>query len=96
MDKPHIQIMSIWLIVSTLLLLLMIVVGGITRLTNAGLSIVEWNQYQELYLLYLQKIGTMSLINIASPEFNLINNQITISEFKYIFFIEYIHRLLGR
>lgn len=97
MDKPHTQIMSIWLIVSTLLLLLMIVVGGITRLTNAGLSIVEWNPVSGI----IPPISSEDWNNefnkyIASPEFNLINNQITISEFKYIFFIEYIHRLLGR
>jgi cytochrome c oxidase assembly protein subunit 15 len=75
----------------------MIVVGGITRLTHSGLSIVEWQpivgalpplndaQWQEAFAKYRQ-----------TPEFRLRNFDMTLAGFKGIFWWEYIHRLLGR
>ncbi|KJV57255.1 hypothetical protein OCHUTO_0149 [Orientia chuto str. Dubai] len=98
MYKPHIQqIISIWLIVSALLVLLMIVLGGITRLTNSGLSIVEWNPvFGVIPPISFEDWNNEFNKYKSSPEFNLVNNQMTISEFKFIFFIEYIHRLIGR
>jgi len=88
---------SYWLLLITSLVALMIVVGGITRLTDSGLSITKWDlftgvipplsldNWEEVFLLY-QKI----------PEFKLENASMTLDEFKIIFFWEYIHRLLGR
>ena len=75
----------------------MVVVGGITRLTNSGLSMVEWKpimgtlpplseeEWQEAFTKYQ-----------AYPEFKEINYDFTLEEFKSIFWWEYIHRLLGR
>jgi cytochrome c oxidase assembly protein subunit 15 len=75
----------------------MIVVGGVTRLTHSGLSIVEWQpivgtvpplsdaDWQEAFAKYRQ-----------TPEFRQVNHAMTIAEFKGIFWWEYAHRLLGR
>lgn len=76
---------------------LMVVIGGITRLTGSGLSMVEWRplmgalpplssaEWQRVFALYS-----------GSPEYQQINVGMTLGEFKQIFFWEYIHRLLGR
>lgn len=75
----------------------MVVIGGITRLTNSGLSMVEWKlimgalppgsdlEWQEAFDKYQ-----------AYPEFQQINYDFTLEDFKSIFWWEYIHRLLGR
>lgn len=93
-SKHHI---NLWVIVSMIFVLLMVLVGGLTRLTESGLSITEWQVFtgilppfgelawQEMFLKY-QKI----------PEFIIENNDMNLSEFKQIFWYEYVHRLLGR
>jgi len=76
---------------------MMIVVGGLTRLTNSGLSITEWelftgilpplsNDIWNRYFALYQEI----------PQYQLINNDMNIEEFKIIFYWEYFHRILGR
>jgi cytochrome c oxidase assembly protein subunit 15 len=86
-----------WLLVCCIMLFLMIVVGGVTRLTHSGLSIVEWQpivgtlppldelQWQETFAKYK-----------LTPEFQKVNFSMTLAEFKGIFWWEYVHRLLGR
>jgi cytochrome c oxidase assembly protein subunit 15 len=75
----------------------MIIVGGATRLTHSGLSIVEWEPI----------VGTIPPLNDTdwnqvfdeykgSPEYQLINFGMSLDEFKVIFWWEYFHRLLGR
>jgi len=88
---------SCWLISVFLIISLMIVVGGLTRLTDSGLSITEWqlfsgvipplnsNHWNEYFDLY-KKI----------PEYKLQNYSMTLEEFKIIFWWEFIHRFLGR
>ncbi len=86
-----------WLLLGCLLIFIMVVVGGITRLTHSGLSIsnyklisgtippmneVEWNDAFELYKQY--------------PEYQKINNQFTLEDFKDIYFWEWLHRVIGR
>jgi cytochrome c oxidase assembly protein subunit 15 len=75
----------------------MVVVGGVTRLTHSGLSIVEWQpivgtlppltdaQWQEAFAKYR-----------ATPEYRLVNHGMDVAAFKGIFWWEYFHRLLGR
>lgn len=87
----------VWLNISIVVLFLMIIIGGITRLTDSGLSMVTWKpvtgilppigeyQWQESFNEYK-----------AYPEYKLINYNISLSDYKYIYFWEYIHRLLGR
>ena len=86
-----------WLFVMILIVSIIIIVGGLTRLTDSGLSItqwqlfsgsipplndLQWNQYFDLY----KKI----------PEYKLQNFTMSLDEFKVIFWWEFIHRLLGR
>ncbi len=86
-----------WLFTGCFLIFLMVIIGGITRLTQSGLSIVEWNLI----------MGTLPPINAddwqllfqkyqTSPQYQLINKGISLQEFKSIFWWEYIHRLFGR
>jgi len=86
-----------WLFVCCALVFAMIVVGGVTRLTHSGLSIVEWQPI----------VGTLPPLTDAqwqqtfakyrlTPEFRQVNHAMTLSEFKGIFWWEYFHRLLGR
>lgn len=88
---------AIWLFACCSLLFAMIVIGGITRLTRSGLSIVEWQPI----------IGALPPLNEAqwletfakyklTPEYKQVNFGMSLAEFKGIFWWEYIHRLLGR
>ena len=86
-----------WLLACCALVFAIVVVGGITRLTHSGLSIVEWQplvgaippldaaQWEETFAKYR-----------ATPEFRLRNHDMTLEGFKSIFWWEYFHRLLGR
>jgi heme a synthase len=93
----YIKYLKIWLITLFLLIVTMIVVGGLTRLTDSGLSITAWelfsgilppfNDYEwNKYFLEYKKI----------PEYQNINFGMSLSEFKVIFYWEYAHRLLAR
>lgn len=86
-----------WLWFVALLIVAMVVVGGITRLTESGLSITEWKPLS----------GTIPPLTAAQweaefanyrriPEYQLLNQGMTLAQFKGIFFWEYLHRLLGR
>ena len=86
-----------WLFVSLLLVFLIIIIGGLTRLTNSGLSITEW----ELFVGVLPPLSENSWNFYFEqykkiPQFNLINFNMSLDEFKVIFYWEYIHRILAR
>ena len=87
----------IWLLIGCALIFLMVVVGGVTRLTHSGLSIsnyklisgtippmndVEWEEAFDLYKQY--------------PEYQKLNTNFTLEDFKGIYFWEWLHRVLGR
>jgi len=85
-----------WLKLCLVLILSMVILGGVTRLTGSGLSMVTWHptgmlpplgneQWLEEFNLYQQ-----------FPEFQKINRQMTLEGFKQIFWFEYSHRMLGR
>ena len=88
---------AIWLFAVAALIFSMVVLGGVTRLTRSGLSIVEWapimgavpplseQAWEETFEKYRQ-----------FPEYQKINKGMTVHEFKSIFWFEYSHRLLGR
>ena len=86
-----------WLLTGCVLIFIMVVVGGITRLTHSGLSIsnyklisgtippmnpIEWQEAFELYKQY--------------PEYQKLNNHFTLQDFKDIYFWEWLHRVIGR
>ncbi|KAF8342033.1 cytochrome oxidase assembly protein-domain-containing protein [Cantharellus anzutake] len=88
---------SNWLFVSAALVFGVIVVGGITRLTESGLSIVEWRPITGTLppLSETEWVEEFEKYKL-SPEYRLTNHNITLDQFKNIFFWEYAHRLLGR
>jgi cytochrome c oxidase assembly protein subunit 15 len=88
---------AIWLFIMAGMVLVMIVLGGVTRLTGSGLSIMEWApfagtfppasdaEWQRLYRLYQQ-----------IPQYALVNQGFGIDGFKQIFWLEWVHRVWGR
>jgi cytochrome c oxidase assembly protein subunit 15 len=95
--RPARRQVALWLLVCCALVFAMVVVGGVTRLTRSGLSIVEWQpligaippltqaDWQQLFEQY-QK----------TPEYLQVNRGMSLDQFKGIFWWEYFHRLLGR
>ena len=88
---------SYWLLLITFLVALMIIVGGLTRLTDSGLSITKWNLISGIVppLSLADWEKSFSLYK-KIPEYKLVNSTMTLDEFKIIFWWEYFHRLLGR
>ena len=88
---------ALWLLVCCALIFAMVVLGGVTRLTRSGLSIVEWQpiagalppltetQWEDVFAKYRE-----------TPEYRKVNVGMSLGEFKSIFWVEYAHRLLGR
>ena len=88
---------GIWLLVCCVAIYAMVVLGGVTRLTGSGLSMVDWRpitgilpplnpeQWEQAFALYRE-----------SPEFQKVNSGMDLDGFKGIFWLEYFHRLLGR
>ena len=88
---------ALWLFIMAFLVALMVVIGGVTRLTGSGLSMVEWRPLIGT-LPPLSQAEWMRVFSLyqASPEYNDINYGMSLAEFKLIFFWEYFHRLWGR
>ena len=86
-----------WLLAVALLVFAMVVVGGITRLTESGLSITEWKPItgaipplnEAQWMAEFQKYQQI-------PEYKELNQGMSLQDFKFIFFWEWVHRLLGR
>jgi heme a synthase len=97
MLDPSSRKIVIWLLIGCLLTASMVVIGGITRLTGSGLSITEWNLIMGTFPPINQQDWETAFNKYkASPQFQKINYDFTLSDFKTIFFWEYLHRLLGR
>ena len=88
---------SYWLLLVTFLVSLMIIVGGLTRLTDSGLSITRWDLISGILPPFTLKNWEKSfLLYQQIPEFKLLNSSMSLDEFKKIYWWEYSHRLLGR
>ncbi|MBD1164977.1 COX15/CtaA family protein [Pelagibacterales bacterium SAG-MED13] len=89
--------LSLWLITMFWIIAIMIVVGGLTRLTDSGLSITEWQLFSGI-LPPLNNNDWMMYFNLYKkiPEYELQNYNMTLQEFKIIFWWEWGHRFLGR
>lgn len=86
-----------WLLICCGMVFAMVVLGGVTRLTGSGLSMAEWRpimgtlpplsdaEWQRVFEIYQQ-----------TPEFRKVNSHMDVHDFKGIFWLEYLHRLLGR
>jgi heme a synthase len=88
---------AIWIGIGVLMLLIQVILGGVTRLTGSGLSITEWNVIT----------GTIPPLNEnawirefekykQTPQFQLLNIDFQLSDFKFIFFWEWLHRFWAR
>ena len=95
-QKINIRI-SIWLFIISFMVVAMIFIGGATRLTGSGLSMVEWRPLLG-FLPPLTELEWMRIFELykLSPEFIQINSWMSLSDFKFIFFWEYFHRVWGR
>ena len=87
---------GIWLLVVAILVLAMVSLGGLTRLTGSGLSMVEWQPLTVLPPLSDQAWATVFAKYQASPQYRLVNQGMDLDAFKGIFWLEYVHRLWGR
>ena len=97
LDQNYKNSIMLWLITLTIMVFLIIIIGGLTRLTDSGLSMVDWqpilgtipplnnNQWQEVFNDYK-----------LTPEFLYVNKNMTLDEFKYIFWWEWFHRFFAR
>ncbi|CCH40930.1 Cytochrome c oxidase assembly protein COX15 [Wickerhamomyces ciferrii] len=86
-----------WLIGTSGLVFGIVVLGGLTRLTESGLSITEWKPVTGSIPPLTQKDWEEEFNKYKdSPEFKQLNSHITLEEFKFIFFMEWAHRLWGR
>ncbi|MGE0651865.1 MAG: COX15/CtaA family protein [Alphaproteobacteria bacterium] len=88
---------TLWLIAVIVMVFAMVVIGGVTRLTQSGLSIVDWNPIMGA-VPPLSDAAWMEAFNAYKrfPEYQRINYGMTLAEFKAIFLVEYFHRLWGR
>ena len=86
-----------WLVISIILVFFIIIVGGLTRLTNSGLSITEWELFKGIF----PPINDNSWNEYFSqykkiPQYKILNYNMSLNEFKIIFYWEYFHRILAR
>ena len=88
---------SIWLILMFWIITIMIVVGGLTRLTDSGLSITKWELFSGFFPPLNQNDWKLYFdLYKEIPEFKLQNYDMSLKEFKVIFWWEWAHRFLGR
>ena len=96
-NKNTDQYLYYWLVAMFILVSSIIIVGGLTRLTDSGLSITEW----ELFAGFIPPLSNLKWENYFSlykqiPEYKLQNFNMSLEEFKIIFWWEWAHRFLGR
>ncbi len=86
-----------WLALNLFMVVTMVIIGGITRLTDSGLSMTTWNFFKGT-IPPLNNDEWINLFNLYKeyPEFKLKNSNMILDDFKKIFFWEYIHRIWGR
>jgi cytochrome c oxidase assembly protein subunit 15 len=91
------QYISIWLSVLAFLIIAIVLLGGYTRLTGAGLSIVEWAPVSGVIPPVNQDAWELEFNKYKMfPEYKILNSTLSIKEFKFIFMVEFLHRILGR
>ena len=95
--KEYSRLVNFWLISLLSLIALIIIVGGLTRLTDSGLSITTWDVVKGI-LPPLSKDDWDAAFNLYKeiPQYLLLNINLNFDKFKIIYYWEYIHRILGR
>ena len=97
LNQNYKKSIMIWLISLTTMVFLIIIIGGLTRLTDSGLSMVDWQPL----LGTIPPLNNSQWLNVfndykLSPEFLYVNKNMTLDEFKYIFWWEWFHRFFAR
>jgi cytochrome c oxidase assembly protein subunit 15 len=87
---------AVWLFVLAAMVAAMVLLGGLTRLTGSGLSMVEWAPAALLPPLGGDAWAALFAKYQASPQFRLVNSDMDLTGFQHIFWLEYVHRLWGR
>lgn len=97
MDRVLRRQIALWLFICSAMVFSILVVGGVTRLTHSGLSIVEWRPIVGVIppLSQSEWEDTFDKYKLT-PEFEKVNHQMSLDDFKGIFWWEYWHRVLGR
>ena len=97
MDYSKINIFSIWLIILAFSVVLIILIGGYTRISDSGLSITEWQPLSGILFPLTEQSWNLEFEKYKLiDEFKLINASMTLSEFKLIYFWEWFHRAFAR
>jgi cytochrome c oxidase assembly protein subunit 15 len=97
--KKENKYVIIWLLSGCLLLFMMVVVGGITRLTNSGLSMTDWHLVTDTFPPLTDAKWSQAFEEYKKfPEYQKINihNDFTLEDYKFIYFWEWFHRFIGR
>jgi len=90
------RVVGAWLVGGCAWVFSMVVLGGVTRLTRSGLSMTDWKFQWESPPLCAEDWAREFAKYRASPEFRLSNASMTVDEYKFIFWMEYGHRMWGR
>jgi len=86
-----------WLFIFAFIVAFLVVFGGFVRLTRSGLSITEWNPVSGTVPPIGEKAWLEEFAKYQqTPEFQQVNSNMTLEEYKYIFYIEWIHRFIAR
>ena len=92
-DKPVI----VWLVVCGTMIFAMVLLGGAVRVTGSGLSMVDWKPLMGVFPPLDHEAWLRSFEQYKQfPEYKLINRDMDLGEYKFIFLMEYAHRILGR
>ena len=96
-DKKINNLFIYWLTTSLILVFLIIIVGGLTRLTDSGLSITEWELFKGVFPPTDQDTWNLYFdLYKKIPQYRLLNDNMSLDQFKIIFYWEYFHRFLAR
>ncbi|XP_075072062.1 heme A synthase COX15 isoform X2 [Mixophyes fleayi] len=91
------RIMGRWLLACSGMVAGAVILGGVTRLTESGLSMVDWHLVKEMKPPGTQEEWEAEFQKYQQfPEFKILNHNMTLSEFKFIWYMEYSHRMWGR
>jgi len=96
-SNPYNTYLGWWLLILTLMVYLIILIGGLTRLTESGLSMVDWRPLLGI----IPPISEQDWYNVfeeykKTPEYLIVNKNMEVNQFKYIFWWEYFHRFFAR
>src|SRR4026209_2977447 len=95
--NASLQPVRLWLLISAAMILLTLIVGGATRLTESGLSIVEWKPVTGVLPPFSQAEGQAEFRKYRQiPQYRELNRGVTLEAFKTIYWWEWSHRLLAR